>query len=453
MQNFDGTGSRDSAIANFGAEFEPPDQGLCAGNGYVIDPVNSAYRIFHSDGSLVAGPFNVNALFGEGPRQYTSDPRCFYDKATNTWFASILFINAAGTKGYTDISVNTSGDPTTPWTFYHLDATDDGSGGTPNHPGCPCLGDQPLLGIDQYNLYISTNEFSILGPEFNGAQIYAISKADLVAKARSLHFVHFDNLSVDGTVAASVQPALTNDSNAAAEYFLSSLDPAGTGDHRVGVWAMTNRPVVAQGGTPTLSNLTISAESYGIPPAATQQGSTSLIDSGDDRMQQTQFIRGEIWGALGTIVTISGDSTPRAGLAWFRVQPRLNAQLKLASAQVVNQGYVASAGNSLLYPAIQSSARGTTALVFAATGSTMFPSAAYAAMTSGQTAFGSINIAAPGTGPYDPNSTRWGDYSFAMLDPSGNSIWMATEYIPALSSQTTDGLSNWGTRVLQVSTR
>jgi len=75
-------------------------------------------------------------------------------------------------------------------------------------------------------------------------------------------------------------------------------------------------------------------------------------------MQQTQFIRGEIWGALGTIVTISGDSTPRAGLAWFRVQPRLNAQLKLASAQVVNQGYVASAGNSLLYPAIQSSARG-----------------------------------------------------------------------------------------------
>jgi len=121
-------------------------------NGVVVEPVNSAYTIYHSDGSVVAGPFNVNRLFKEGFKQFTSDPRCYFDKSTHTWFAIILFINSTGPRARTDLAVNPSGDPTTSWTVYHLDATDNGSNGTPKHPGCPCLGDQPLLGIDQQNV-------------------------------------------------------------------------------------------------------------------------------------------------------------------------------------------------------------------------------------------------------------------------------------------------------------
>ena len=172
LQGFNGVSSRDSGITNFAAEFEPPDQGLCVGNNFVVEPVNSAFTIYRDTGTVVAGPFNVNKLFAEGFKQFTSDPRCYYDRATNTWFATILFINSASTGARTDIAVNNSGDPTTPWTVYHLDATDTGHNGTPNHSGCPCFGDQPTLGIDAVNLYITTNEFSILGPAFNGAQMY-----------------------------------------------------------------------------------------------------------------------------------------------------------------------------------------------------------------------------------------------------------------------------------------
>ncbi|MFL5706312.1 MAG: hypothetical protein ACJ8AG_26345, partial [Ktedonobacteraceae bacterium] len=143
LEGFNGVSSRDSAKTNFGAQFEPPDQGLCVGNGFVVEPVNSAYTIYRTNGTVVAGPFNVNKLFADGFKQFTSDPRCYYDKSTNTWFAIILFINSTGTVARTDIAVNTSGDPTTPWTVYRIDATDTGKNGTPNHPGCPCLGDQP----------------------------------------------------------------------------------------------------------------------------------------------------------------------------------------------------------------------------------------------------------------------------------------------------------------------
>jgi hypothetical protein len=451
LQGFNGVSSRDSGITNFGAEFEPPDQGLCVGNGFVVEPVNSAFTIYRNNGRVVVGPFNVNKLFDDGFKQFTSDPRCYFDKTTNTWFATILFINNTSTRARTDIAVNNSGDPTTPWTVYRLDATDDGTNGTPNHSGCPCLGDQPTLGIDAFNLYITTNEFSILGPAFNGAQIYALSKPDLVSLSSPVHFVHFDNLSIGGSIATSVQPALTNGASP-AEFFLNSLDPNGTGDNRIGVWAMTNRTAVGKGGIPTLSNLVLTSEAYSIPPGAQQKGATSLLDSGDDRMQQTQYIGGNIWGALDTSVSITGDTSVRAGAAWFKVSPNLDSTGVLtASTSIVKQGFVASKGNYLLYPAIQASSTGSAAMVLTLSGVNHFPSAVYTVMRAGQSAFGKINIAGFGTTFYSPTSTRWGDYSWAVLAPDGKSFWFATEYMPPRSSQTADQLQDWGTFVMQVS--
>jgi len=446
LQNFNGTSSLDSAKTNFGAEFEPPDQGLCVGNGFVVEPVNSAYNIYSTNGTKIAGPFNVNRLFNDGFKQFTSDPRCYFDKSTNTWFAVILFLNSKFTVGRIDLSVNPSGDPTTPWTTYRIDATDLGG------PGCPCFGDQPLLGIDQDNIYISTNEFPIANiPGFNGAQIYAISKSELVSLSQSVHFVHFGNLSIGGAIAASVQPAISF-GNPVAEYFMNSLDPNLTFDNRIGVWAMTDRQAVSEGGVPTLSSVVITSEPYGLPPGAEQKGAKSLLDSGDDRMQQVQYINGNLWGELSTGVTIPNDSAQRAGAAWFEITPQLNGQ-QIGGASISNQGYVVLRGNYLIYPAVQASSDGTAAIIMTLSGLKNFPSVVYTILQKGQTSFGPIHLAAAGTGPYFKKSTRWGDYSWAILSPDGNSLWMATEYIPPKSSQTLDGQQNWGTRVIQVSAK
>jgi hypothetical protein len=457
LANFNGVSSRDSAVTNFGAEFEPPDQGLCAGNGFVVEMVNSAYTVYKPDGTVVTGPFNVNGPFDEGLTEFTSDPRCQYDAATNTWFATILFISSDNASSRLDIAVNTSGDPTKPWTTYQINTTDTGGKAGPKHPGCPCFGDQPLLGIDASNVYVSTNEFSILGPQFNGAQIYAIAKSDLEQPGPPssvlARFVHFDKLNIGGAPATSVQPAITS-GNPKAEFFLNSLDPTGTFDQRIGVWAMTNRGAVATGGTPTLSSMVVSSEAYGVPPGAVQKGSTSLLDAGDDRMQQTQFLGGDLWGALDTSVTIPNDPTARAGAAWFDVRPTVSgsgANGVITGAPIHHQGYVDVAGNYVLYPAIQAAPSGRVGMVMTLSGQRHFPSAAYSVLAKGATGFGDVTIAADGKTNYDPAATRWGDYSWAILDPSGNSVWMATEYIPPKASQTPDGLRNWGTRVLNLS--
>lgn len=181
-----------------------------------------------------------------------------------------------------------------------------------------------------------------------------------------------------------------------------------------------------------------------------QKGSTSLITTDDDRMQQVQFLDGELWGALTTVLTPAKDTTARAEIAWFKVHPRLSRDV-IGSADLSAEGYVASFGNYLFYPAIQASEESTVAIVMTLSGATFYPSAAYTLLSGERDSFGPIKVAAAGTGPYDPQATRWGDYSAAVIDPNGKSFWLATEYIPPVTSQTPDRLRNWGTRVLQLS--
>jgi hypothetical protein len=450
LQHFNGVSSLDSEVTNFGAKFEPPDQGLCEGNGFVLEPVNSAYTIYRTNGTPIAGPFNVNDLFHRGGLQFTSDPRCYYDPTTNTWFAIILFIADDNASSTIDISVNRSGDPTTAWTTYSIDTSD--AANTAN--GCPCFGDQPRLGIDAFNLYLSTDEFSILGPQFNGAQLYAVAKRDLGGLKSRIHFAHFANPTIDGNQLFAIEPAITNGS-ADAEYFLNALDLNldGSTVRGIGVWAMTNRDEVGRGEAPTLSSVVIDSEGYAVPPSAIQKGSSHPLDSGDDRMQQTQFINGTIWGELTTALTLPGGSTARAAAAWFNVKPVLGDEDALASAAMVHQGYVAVRGNDVIYPALQADKSGNAAMVVTISGAQRFPSAAYAVMGSGRSAFGPVTVAAAGTGPYfvrPKQFGRWGDYSWAQLDPATDTFWLATEYVPPRASQTTDHVRNWGTEVLQV---
>src|SRR5215831_14046212 len=442
LSNFNGTSSRDSEFTNYNLEFEPPDQGLCAGNGFVLEPVNSAYRIFRANGRSIRGPFNINDLFNMGGKEFTSDPRCWFDPATTTWFNVILFINDTGTQGTVLIAVRHAKDPLGLWNIFSIDATD------PGGRGCPCFGDQPRIGIDQQNLYITADQFSIQGPQFDGSELWVVDKAGLIATHPTVKFAHFAHLSIAGQKTLAPQPALSL-AKPHAEFMLSSLDFTGMGDHRLGLWAITNRAAVAAGALPTVSSMVIRSEAYARPPAPPQKGSPSKLAGGDDRMQQTEFAGGTIWGELNTAVTPVGDTAPREGTAWFQVKPRLAGGV-VSGGSIVRQGYIAVARKYLLYGAVQPDAVGNDDAAFTETSRSMFPSSAYATLKAGARNFGAPVVSAAGQGPYFRKSTRWGDYSFAVPATGSDSAWLATEYVPAKSSQTTDGHQNWGTRVVEV---
>ena len=418
-------------------------------------------------------------------RLYVRSPR-YFDPTLHRFFLTLLQADVdpatSDLTGPTSvlIAVSQTGDPTASWYRFKLNTTNDGTNGTPSHPSCPCLGDQPLIGADANGFYVTTNEFATNGPGFNGAQIYAMSKSTLATGAVPPVVLIGGQIPLAEGIAYSVQPATTPSGSAYAtaqngtEYFVSSLEFTGSLDNRIAVWAMTNTASLNNPSPAvTLSNVVVPSQVYGMgsgsmpgveqadgprPLAAslvvpgTQKPRLELLDANDDRMNQVVFAGGRLYSAVNTVVKTENAPT-RNGIAYFVLAP--NVSDGPLSATMAKQGYISVNRAHAVFPSVAVNGAGVGAIAFTLSSKDMYPSAAYATIDASG-AVGDVHIAAPGELPEDGFSgyaafggarvSRWGDYSAAVADESGH-IWMATEFIPD-SPRTS--LANWGTYIVQL---
>lgn len=468
----------------------PPDQALAVGNGFIVEAVNTAIRVRRTNGKVVVPAVGLNEFFGLAPAinrstgaygPFTSDPKAYFDADTQRWFVTLLEIDQDQVTGAflphsaVLLAVSQSADPSGLWYQYSIDTTN--ATGTPGHAGCPCLGDQPLIGADANGFYITTNEFPLFVGGFNGAQVYAMSKAKLVAGTPPM-VVAFDGLPLAEGPAYTLQPAITAQGGAHAslnngtEYFLSALDFNGTLDNRIAVWALTNTKSLDDA-TPSLAlkSAVIDSQVYGQPPDVQQKpGPTPLGDAikagtfgkagrqalpliaaNDDRMQQVTWADGKLWSSLNSVVKPL-NGTVQSGAAYFIVAPSWSGAALGGS--VVKQGYVSASGLGIVYPSVGVNKSGRGVISFSIAGTGMYPSVGYADIDVVNGA-GSIKLVALGTEPDDgftgytffsDRAGRWGDYSAAVADADGV-IWFANEYIPG-GKRTL--LANWGTFIGRV---
>ena len=517
--NFQGLNFHDQRFANGGNQFsvEPPDQGLCAGNGFVVEVVNDVFRVYHTDGSPATGVIDLNTFYGYPPAIVRSgpnagqrgpsltDPSCIYDVATGRFFLSILTLDHVGTtpansgNNHLDLAVSNSSDPTGGWTIFKIPVQNNGTQGTPDH-GCAggfCLGDYPHIGADANGIYLTTNEFSFFKPGFYGSQVYAISKAALVAGTATTALL-FNTLGMgpDGagfTVwPATVPGTMYQLNNNGTEFFLSSdavFSSTGTSG-QILEWQMTNTASLnTTSPSPVLSVGTIPVDTYGVPPRATQPAgdrplsqciadmvimpncNTAIagigthnnatfgppngkLNSNDSRMQQVMYANGKLWGALDTDVVVNGQD--RAGIAYYVINPN--------AGKILLQGQAGLASSDLTYPAVGVTDSGRGIIAFTLTGDSTFPSAGYASLDS-IVGMGPVATAASGVGPWDGFTSyiaygagrpRWGDYGATSV--VGGTIWAASEYVAQtcnyatyLADPTCGGtraaLGNWSTHV------
>src|SRR5512133_2668354 len=460
---FEGLNFYQQRYARGGNQFsvEPPDQGMCAGNGYVLEAVNDVLNIFNISGqsvlpdntstNIVGGfPRNVNhaidlnSFYGYAPAinrstgirgQFVTDPSCLYDQQTQRWFVVSLTLEVVPTTGafthvnHLDLAVSQTSNPTSGWNIYRIDVTNDGSPGNTGGP-CPCLGDYPHIGADANGFYITTNAYPWGPGDFDGAQIYALPKAQLASGAASVTLVHFDTtgaVNAKSPVAQTepgftVWPAQSPGTNSfdlsagGTEYFLSSnAGEEAAGDAFTGtstdlvVWTLTNTSSLNTASPAlSLSTKVLTVGQYGIPPKQQQPGSGTLAtiataqgfcindtttatlagtgcwrllfvgepahdevisrpDSNDTRMQQVMYANGRLWGALDTALNPDAGAQ-RAGIEWFIVNP--------TSGKLTMQGYLGVAGYDFTYPAIVVTPRGRGVMAFTAAGNNRNPSAA-----------------------------------------------------------------------------
>jgi hypothetical protein len=483
---FEGLNHYQQRYSRGGNQFslEPPDQGLCVGNGYVLEAVNDVLNIFNTSGqsvlpdntatNIVAGfPRNVNhavdlnSFYGYPPAinrstgifgQFVTDPSCIYDAASQRFYVVVLTLEVVPTTGafthvnHLDLAVSQTSNPTGGWNIYRIDVTNDGSPGNTGGP-CPCLGDYPHIGADANGIYVTTNSYPWGPGSFDGAQIYALSKAQLAAGAANVSIVHIDTTGMVSakspvaqtepgfTVWPAHSPGTTSyDLNAGGtEHFLSS----NAGDEASGtaftgsstdlvVWALTNTSSLNSASpNVALSNEVLTVGQYGIPPKQRQPGSgtapttavpqgfclnnettVTIAGTGCWRLlvSATAHARGaevisrpdsndtrmqQVMFANGKLwgsldTSVSPETGPsRAGIEWFIVNPN--------AGKLVMQGYLGATGHDFTYPAIGVTPSGRGVMAFTATGDTLNPSAAYAPIDA-QVGVGGWNVVPGGQG-------------------------------------------------------
>lgn len=522
LGSFDGLNHRQSRLANGGNQFstEPPDQGLCVGNGFVLESVNTVLRVYDTAGNALTGAVDFNTFYGYPPAinrttgrygQYIYDPSCLYDSATGRWFAvTSSFAVKPDTGDFTgqtflELAVSQTSDPTGAWTIYHLDTTNDGG-------NCPCLPDYPQIGADANGFYIATNSFPVFANGYNTAFIYAFPKKALASGASSVPLEVFQTQDPLGNPGFTVRPSVSPDAAfsrvaGGTEYFISSLAvnyDSGL-DNRLVVWALTNTRLLNQianplAPRPKLSSKVVTINPYGVPEPVDQKAGdfplgqcindTTLdtplgkgcwrylftkepahdeklaqLDSSDTRVFRVTYLNGQLWGTLGTALSVGGKQ--KAGVAWFVLEP----QLKTTGVEVsvANQGYVGVLNNNLIYPTLAVNKSGKGIISFTLVGVDYYPSLAFVGVNAQGT--GAVQIVKEGLGPQDgfsgykaygnPPRPRWGDYGAATPDEQGN-IWFAQEYIGQTCTLaqyasapfgscggTRTTLANWGTRIGQ----
>jgi len=448
-------GAEQAAVEGF--DLEPPDQGLCTDGNVVVEAINLALAVYDAKThKLLAGPVGLNPFFGTNG--FLSDPRCYYDPPTQRW---ILTLTEVGDPSAVVIAVSVSSDATDSYSLYSIDTTNDGTLGE-----CPCFGDQPLLGADTNGIYISTNAYSLAANTNPQAQIYAISKFLLIGGAGVVG-QHVIPIAGPGEpYPFSIGPALSPDgqgptANGGTEYLMAS-DQDFNSANDVVLWALTNTSSLGPFPALGLSSVVLSTQAYAEPPNATQKkGSIPLgksvgvtkvgqLDSDDGRMSMPLYwANGQLWAAINTAVQVGSNTL--AGIAYFIVQP--SWKKNVLGGSVVQQGYVVAEGttgpDNTIYPAIGVTDSGSGEMVFTLSGPDYFPSAAYVPISTSGTGT-AIRLAGKGVLPDDGFSIypafggsgvgRWGDYSWAVA--TGNTIWMATEYI---GPKKRDQYTNWGT--------
>jgi hypothetical protein len=318
-----------------GVDVEPPDQGLCAGNGMIMEVNNMVAQVFTEKsmkplggarGMALEKLFKTPEVFGAtggGTLSVQGDPRCYYTPSTKRWFASQIWLTELGVTSKFSwagelVAVSATTTPLGSWTVFFIPdqfnakgidhcnnlpittLVQTATGKLVTGPADPCYGDQPLLGVDGNAVFISVNEFGLYkatGP-FGVATEYVLSKTDLVAGTASpIYWGHLgDTVTRPTAGTCPSKPTGTTSSTGTALhcpfysivpansdgvyltktggtfYSLSNVTFTTSGGHQIAVWQFTNTDAVTTSGPHVTGSMTIvTTGSYTEPPNASQK--------------------------------------------------------------------------------------------------------------------------------------------------------------------------------------
>lgn len=411
-------------VANFVAQsspYFPPDCNGTAGPNHYMQTVNTTYAIYDKSGTKLAGPTNMNQLFGSVPGANCNDgdPIMLYDEMADRWFAAEFSL--CGNPDRMLIAVSTTNDPTGTWYQYSF-----------NMQGMP---DYEKFGIWHDGYYMGTNTSS-------GTDIYVFEREAMLAGLPSPKMVSFDNQwrpgSVDGFM---MVPPLDCDGGTPPPsnepgLFIAQQDDAfgGSGDQ---LWIYE---LNVDWATTTNSSFT-RAQMLDVEPYDSNFGNNWNNIKQPNTSQELDAIPQVImnvpqyrnWGSYETIVvchTVDVDQTDHAGIRWYELR-RVNG----GDWTVRQTGTYAPDQHSRWMGSIMMNASKELAIGYSVSSTSEFPGIRYTGQTEAEynAASGIMDVAEgiiqTGTAS-QTGANRWGDYSQLSVDPEDDeTFWYTNQYV------------------------
>ena len=251
----------------------PPDNSMAISNGgHIVSVTNSHIEYFDMSGTrLYTSSFE--AFFGDPT--FTSliyDPVVLYDSEADRFFMAVLHgSNSSVSKVVTCFSKTNN--PSDGWWFYKLTGDPLGAGN---------WFDYPKIGFSTNEVYISGNLFTD-NDQFSQAILYQISKDEGYAGG-SINWQYWSNIS---DTPFTLVPASYGQQGGYGPgvYLVSTSRSAG----KIRVFDLTNDI----GNNPQLNAYSIDA-TFNLAGDASQQGTTILLDNGDNRALSAFYLEGII---------------------------------------------------------------------------------------------------------------------------------------------------------------
>ena len=394
----------------------PPHNGLAIGTNFVVMIEGSLIEWTNLTGGSPTQQSVYSFFSSLSPTGGLFDQRVVYDSVNQRFVAIMEYLAPDGTTTDIDIAVSKDSNPNDGWTFSQLNTTVTIGGQSTDS-------DRPILAVDGSNVYISAAQYNINVSGYAGTENWVIG--DTAGAGGGIY--GGGTLSV---TASEVMPSTQGifavaSGNNGKTYYASTF----TSGSQVAVALQTYDK--ATNTFSTTSTIALGNIDQGGSYTAQQQGTSLLLDAGDNRIASMVYANGFLYAVAEMKPT--GSSVPL--VHWFKIDvsnpsaPSLVAQGDISGATI---------GTSVatFNPSIAVDAAGDVLINFTASGPNMYP-ADYYVFQGGSDPVGSFSapvLYQASTGFFnagDGSSVQsWGVNSSATVDPNNpNSFWISNEYV------------------------
>jgi|GEM_PF-6950639 len=410
-----GCGARDGLNQVQSGGYNPPDNNVSVGAGWVVEATNVMVRMTKGQDIRYVSPSSLT-----GCTNLLGDPHIDYDFTTGRWFFVVLGGPPGGTSDYWCMAVSTSSDPTSTWYQYQF------------KPGLAWFGsswgnqqpfpDYPSVGITPDKIVLTGNLFHLfIGiAKVKNSGVMVINKSNLVnGQPAAAQYFAPPKLAADGI------PGPTFFLHACHQHFYGSTDGTtwlagvnayGEPAERLALYSIAGVPPWSAIYGPQFYDFP-DGRKFRVPPRAKQKGTDFRVETNDHRVLDVQCLGNRMVVAAHHGCTPPNDDLKRTCLRY------LDFTYTGAGWALVRDTRYREKGRYFYYPSIALNVYGEVISTFNKSAASTSSAPEFVSVyASGMRSYYGNDVFAPPkllkAGLSSWFLDRWGDYSGTALDPN-----------------------------------